>query len=266
MSARVDLYDSSYGNYALEVYRQIRVESYGEDFGQTSWVTTQESHDIPGLLELKAGSAVLEIGCGSGRYAVYLAATCNCRIIGLDLNAEGIHNANRLAEQKKLTAQASFQQCDVSQSLPFANETFDAIFANDVLCHVPGRPSLLGEAHRALKPGGRLLFSDALVINGMLSKDEIAARSSIGPYFFLPPGENERLIEQAGFALLRATDTTEQAATIAQRWHDARAKRTSTLAPIEGEANFVGLQRFLMCAHTLTRERRLLRYLYLARK
>jgi len=266
MSAKVDLYDSSYGNYALDVYRDVRLETYGEDFGQTSWVTTQESHEIPQLLELKAGLRGLEIGCGSGDYALYVAESCNCHITGLELNAEGIRNATRLAEQKKLASQASFRECDASQPLAFPDEAFDAVFANDVFCHVPGRFSLLSELRRTLKPGGRLLFSDALVIGGILSKEEMAVRSSIGPYYFVPPGENEKLIERAGFQLLLASDTTEQATTIAQRWHNAREKRKNALVQIEGEANFAGLQRFLMCVHTLTRERRLLRYLYLACK
>jgi hypothetical protein len=40
MSARVDLYDSAYANYASEVYRRVRMQTYGEDFGQwvESWV------------------------------------------------------------------------------------------------------------------------------------------------------------------------------------------------------------------------------------
>ena len=63
---KVDLYSSSYANYASEAYRQVRIETYGEDFGQTSWVTTEESEEIPKLLNLKPGSFVLEIGCGSG--------------------------------------------------------------------------------------------------------------------------------------------------------------------------------------------------------
>lgn len=39
MGTKVDLYDSSYANYELDVYRQVRIETYGEDLGQTSWVT-----------------------------------------------------------------------------------------------------------------------------------------------------------------------------------------------------------------------------------
>ena len=47
MSREVDLYDSAYGNYDSATYRQVRIETYGEDFGQTSWVTTEESNAIP---------------------------------------------------------------------------------------------------------------------------------------------------------------------------------------------------------------------------
>jgi len=50
--ANVDLYDSSYGHYALTAYGEIRRETYGEDYGQTSWVTTEESYEIPRLLKL----------------------------------------------------------------------------------------------------------------------------------------------------------------------------------------------------------------------
>jgi protein-L-isoaspartate O-methyltransferase len=73
VSPKVDLYDSAYGNYASETYRLVRIETYGEDFGQTSWVTTEESKEIPQRLDLRLDSSVLEIGCGSGGYALHLA-------------------------------------------------------------------------------------------------------------------------------------------------------------------------------------------------
>jgi hypothetical protein len=119
---------------------------------------------------------------------------------------------------------------------------------------------------RALKPGGRMLFSDALVIDGMVSQEEIATRSSIGFYVYSPPGENERLMERAGFRNSLATDTTDSAARIARQWHHAREKRKEELVAAEGSTNFEGLQRFLSCVHTLTSEKRLLRYLYFATK
>jgi ubiquinone/menaquinone biosynthesis C-methylase UbiE len=266
MSVKVNLYDNAYANYASDVYQQVRKETYGFDLGQTSWVTTDESTEIPAMLHAQPGSSVLEIGCGSGGYALHLAGTVGCTIVGIDVNEPGVHNANQLATASGLAALAHFQHCDASRSLPFADETFDAVFANDVLCHIPGRLSILREVFRTLKPGGRMLFSDALVVGGMISHEEIATRSSIGYYVYSPPGENERLATQAGFRNIRATDTTESAAGISEKWRQARDRRRNELVAIEGSVNFEGLQAFLSCVHTLTSERRLLRYLYLAEK
>jgi len=266
MPPEVDVYNTSYGNYERDVYRDVRLETYGEDYGQTSWVSTEESHEIPQRLDLTPGCSVLEIGSGSGRYALYVAETARCNVVGLDVNAEGVRNAGALAERQNLSTQVRFQQCDVSQPLPFTNANFDAVYSNDVFCHIPGRLALLRELWRVLKPGGRMIFSDALVVGGTLSNQEIATRSLIGYYLFVPPGENEKLIAAAGFRLLDVTDTTGSATEVAGRWHDAREKRGSELIALEGKINFEGLQKFLSCVRTLTRERRLLRQLYLARK
>jgi SAM-dependent methyltransferase len=266
MSGKVDLYNSAYGNYGAEVYRQIRVETYGEDLGQTSWATTEESREIPRTLGLRGDSQVLEIGCGSGRYALQVAESVGCRMVGIDTNGPGIRTANELVKTLGMASQVCFDIGDASNKLPFDDSSFDAAFSNDVFCHVPGRVSLLREVHRVLKRGGRMLFSDALVIGGMISHEEIAIRSSIGYYFFSPPGENERLIEKAGLRLLGVMDTSEDAARIAERWCEARQKRKEALIAIEGADNFEGLQRFLSTVQTLTSERRLLRNVYVAQK
>jgi ubiquinone/menaquinone biosynthesis C-methylase UbiE len=266
MSREVDLYDSAYGNYGSATYREVRIETYGDDFGQTSWVTTEESNAIPQLLGLKSDSFVLEVGCGSGGYALHLGQKVGCQLIGLDINKPGIRNANQLAQASGLASQVRFEECDASKMLPFGDNTFDAVFSNDVLCHLSGRPEVLIEMFRVLNPGGRMLFSDALVIGGMISQEEIATRSSIGFYVYSPPGENERLMNRANFRDILAKDTTDSAARIAKRWYHAREKRKEELVGAEGNANFEGLQRFLSCVHVLTSEKRLLRYLYVASK
>lgn len=266
MSEKVDLYDSAYENYESDTYREIRTETYGEDFGQTSWVTTDESKEIPRLLALNADSSVLEIGCGSGGYALHLAEETGCRILGLDINVAGVRNANRLALARNLASRARFEDQDLSKVLPLNDSAFDAVFSNDVLCHLPDRAAVLREMFRMTKPEGRMLFSDGLVIGGMVSYEEMTIRSSLGFYVYSPPGENERLIQEAGFRLVRVVDTTQHAAFIAKRWHEARDKRRAQLVAVEREQTFEGLQRFLSCVFKLCSERRLLRYLYVADK
>jgi SAM-dependent methyltransferase len=62
------------------------------------------------------------------------------------------------------------------------------------MSHLPGRLQILKEWYRVLHPGGRLLYTDPIIVTGLLSYEEIAIRSSIGYFLFTPPGEDERLL------------------------------------------------------------------------
>ena len=264
MDATVDLYNNSYSKSSARVYEDIRRETYGQDLGQTGWMTAQELRSFAGLLELTAEARVLEVGCGAGGCALYLAQAVGAAVTGIDINESGIRNARLLARSAGLEARLHFEQVDASIELPFADEHFDAVFSNDAVCHIPSRAAVLKEWRRVLKPGGRMLFTDALVITGVVSHQEIAARSLVGQYFFLPPHENERLITQAGLHLVSTTDLTEDVEQISSRWLAARESRRESLVRLEGEETFRGLQRFLESVHTLSRERRLSRFSYLA--
>jgi SAM-dependent methyltransferase len=266
MDAAVDLYNTSYNKFSVGVQQAVRSETYGDDIGQSSWMTADELRHFIALLGLNRSSSVLEIGSGSGGPALFLAEGTGCKVIGLDINEFGINNANELARKRDLDSLARFQLVDASQPLPFGQNTFDAVISNDAMCHVPKRLEVLREWHRVLKPGGQMLFTDAMVITGLVSHQEIAKRSSVGYYYYAPVGVNEKLIGAAGLELTRCEDLTSSAATVSRRWHDSRANHREEMIRLEGESNFEGLQEFLWCVHTLTSERRLSRYMYLARK
>jgi len=265
-SERVELYNHVYRDFASDAETEVRRAAFGVDIGQSSWLTAEDWLRYAREARVREASRVLEVGSGSGGPAVYLAEQLRCHVTGVDINQNGIANAERLAVTRGVSDRTVFRAIDASGSLPFPGDSFDAVLSNDAMCHIPHRRAVLRDWHRVLRPGGRMLFTDALVITGQVSHDEIAARSSIGLYFFVPPGENERLIEAAGFRLLAATDETEAAAMIAQRWYDARDDHRAELTARDGEANFAGLQRFLACVHRLSSERRLSRYCYLAER
>jgi hypothetical protein len=132
--------------------------------------------------------------------------------------------------------------------------------------HFRDRLAVLRDWHRVLRAGRRALFTDPVVITGPVTNDELAHRSAIGLFLFVPPGVNERLIEQAGFRLVRREDLTDNAARVAGRWHRARQAHKSDLLRLEGEERFDGLQRFFEAVHGLTSQRRLSRIAYVAEK
>jgi SAM-dependent methyltransferase len=266
MSDTVDLYDNVYSDFGSHAEAEVRRHAFGEDLGQSSWITAADWLRFADLLQVREQSHVLEVGSGSGGPAVYLAAKRGCRVTGIDLNEHGVKNAGRLAAERGLADRVTFQQADASRPLPFATGTFDAVVSNDAMCHIPGRLDVFRECHRVLRLGARLLFTDAMVVTGLVSQEELAVRSSIGWYLYLPPGENERLLERAGFTLLSTEDVTAVEEAIAERWRAARERHRDELIAREGETNFSGLQRFLACAHQLAAERRLSRFCYLAAK
>lgn len=261
-----ELYNTHYGEFASDVQRAVRSETYGEDVGQSSWMTASELLYFAATLKIDSSSNLLEIGSGSGGSAIFLAENTGCAITGIDANEFGISNANELAKQRGLDSTVRFELVDASKRLPFDASEFNVVFSNDVMCHVPARQKVLREWHRVLKPDGQILFTDALVITGIISHAEIAKRSSIGLYFFVPTGENERMIEEAGFEIIAVEDLTPAAAEVSKRWYDARAKHREAMTTIEGADNFEGLQDFLLCVHTLTSEKRLSRFMYHARR
>ena len=266
MSKAVDLYDNVYGDYESHAEAAVRRQTYGEDIGQSGWMTATEWLRFADQLQVQPKSHVLEVGSGSGGPAVHLAAVRGCQVTGVDINHNGVRNAARLASSRGVADRVNFRAVDASHPLPFPAATFDTVVSNDAMCHIANRLEVLRDWRRVVRPHGRILFTDAMIVTGLVSHEELAVRSSIGFYLFLPPGENERLIVQAGFRLLGSEDVTDGAAAIAQRWHDAREQHRVALVEREGDANFAGLQRFLSCVQRLSAERRLSRYCYLAEK
>jgi SAM-dependent methyltransferase len=266
MSRDVDLYDTHYSHLAAIAQTEVRRETYDEDLGQSSWITLAEAREWFRLLRLDARSRVLEVGCGSGGITRRLARETGASAVGVDNNAHGIAAAAAAAASEGVSSRVSFQVIDAGTRLPFAEASFDAIFCNDAINHLPGRAELFVDWHRVLKPDGRLLFTDPIVVTGPVTNEEIRVRSSIGFYLFLPAGCNEQLLERAGFVVEQLRDVTEAEAVVSARWRDARARRREALAAIEGQEGFDGLQRFLDAVCTLSRERRLSRFAYLAYK
>ncbi len=259
-------YDVHYSHHAHPVYAAVRRDAYGEDIGQQSWLTADELRRFIEWLGLSPISHVLDIASGAGGPALFVAKTVGCQVTGQDINEHGVATANRIARELGLGEHARFQVGDANESLPFDDAIFDALLCIDAINHLSKRPPVLAQWHRVLKRGGHALFTDPITVTGMLASDEIAIRSSIGYMQFTPEGVNERLLEAARFALVRRVDTTENVAQLARRRQDARMRYREELVRIEGLELFEGEQRQLQVAWRLASERRLSRYVFLARK
>lgn len=101
---------------------------------------------------------VLDLGCGTGVVIRQLAKILHpsCQLHGADISAKLLEEAKRFSEHDQI------QWDHISPgALPYADETFDAIAMHTLLSHVPDPLSVLVEARRVLKKGGKLIVFDA---------------------------------------------------------------------------------------------------------
>ncbi|HZD12865.1 MAG TPA: methyltransferase domain-containing protein, partial [Candidatus Binatus sp.] len=241
-------------------------EAYGVDFGQNSWVTDDEFKEFLKWLHVDAQSSVLDIASGSGGPALHLATILGCQVTGLEINEHGVASAREMAKAQNLDSHVSFRQGDASQPLPFGEEVFDGIICIDAINHLPYRDQIFAEWYRVLKPGGCAVFTDPIIVTGLLTSEEVAIRTGIGYFLLSSPGEDERLLKKTGFKLVHKKDVTENVGSVAKRRHDARAKFVDELVKLESKEGFEQAQRFFQVAEKVARERRLSRFAFAAEK
>ena len=263
MDEPVPLYASAYAGYGIR--EQVRQLTYGDDVGQSGWVTADELDRFRGLARLDADSRLLDVGCGSaGRLCAWPSGPG--RVVGVDLLEEGIATATRLAEERGLSDRARFVRADAGSPLPFAEGPFDSVVSIDVMCHLPDRRKILQEWHRVTSPGSSDPLHRPDDRHRTRHRQRDRDRSTVGIYVFSAESVNETVLAEAGFEVERREDLTENMSAMAGRWHDARERFRDDLLADEGVATFEGIQRFLAACHLLAKERRLSRYAYLARR
>lgn len=106
-------------------------------------------------LRLDPEDIVLDVGCGIGGPARQLVETFGCEVVGVDYRHDRVVEAMLRTAALNLGDRVVFQVGE-GERLPFKDEEFDAVFSQGTWNHVPDKRSLIREAVRVLKTGGRL--------------------------------------------------------------------------------------------------------------
>ncbi len=112
-----------------------------------------EREAVYSYLEPRAGMKVLDIGCGTGLYALDLADR-GADVTGVDISRSMLERARAKAQDAELDVR--LLEADALQ-LPFGEQSFDAVLSVTALEFMPGLSAALREAFRVLKTGGRLV-------------------------------------------------------------------------------------------------------------
>lgn len=115
---------------------------------------------IERLVSLGVHGRALDIGTGPGHIPLLLAERLpDVSVVGIDLSEHMLRRAEQHRMRSPHAARLEFRLAD-AKTLPFADESFDAVFSNTILHHVSDPRRYLSEAWRVLRPGGTFLIRD----------------------------------------------------------------------------------------------------------
>jgi SAM-dependent methyltransferase len=161
------------------------------------------------LASLKKGETVLDLGSGAGLDCFLVADRVGKRgkVIGVDMTPEMLERARENA-RKSNYKNVEFRLGEI-ENLPVADSSVDVVISNCVINLSPDKKRVFNEAFRALKPGGRLMVSDIVLLKELPDVIKNSVEAYIGCLSgAMMKDDYIRAIKAAGFRKVKIVEET----------------------------------------------------------
>ena len=167
----------------------------------------EPTEELAELAGLEAGQRVLDVGCGLGGTARYLASRHGVEATGVDLTAAYCRVGEMLNKRTGLADRVELAVADALE-LPFADGTFDHVWTEHITMNIADKQRLFGELRRVLRGGGRLAFYE--VVAGPRAGLHFPVPWAYGPEIdFIVSADGLRApVESSGFTVLAWRDVS----------------------------------------------------------
>ena len=121
-------------------------------------------------VDLKPETKVLDLGCGYGSTARFLAAHYGCHVTGTNISEKELELGRERALEEGLEELVVFEYGDF-HDLKYDDNSFDVVWSQESFLHGADKSRILAECQKVLVPGGTLVFTDILVRSGTPDSD-----------------------------------------------------------------------------------------------
>lgn len=165
---------------------------------QYHYLGLEANNEVIDILGLSASSTILDVGCGIGGPARYIAWKSGATIMGIDIQNDLVECGNSVSELVGLQSQVSLVAGDVV-TYPWETNSFDAFISLLVILHIEDRTGLFASLFAPVKPGGAFLIEDMVALEPFGAEETRIAQTVIGAPNLPSVETYRRQLETAGW-------------------------------------------------------------------
>jgi len=154
---------------------------------------------------------VLDVGCGYGALARFLAQTHGCTVLATNISDKELDWGRELTAEAGLQDKVQFEWADFHE-LPYKDGTFDFYWSQEAFLHAADKNKVLSEAYRVLKPGGKLVFTDLLVRHGTPQADREKIYDRVKSPDMWDAPDYQDALKKVGFTIEQHEDWSDNVA------------------------------------------------------
>ena len=188
---------------------------------------------MAGFAGLSPHARVLDLGCGYGSTARFLAQSRGCNVTGINISEKELELARQRASESRLGPLLKFETGDF-HSLNYEDRSFDVVWSQEAFLHGADKGRILSEAHRVLVEDGLLVFTDIMVTSGTSLSDRQRIYDRIRSPGMWDANEYRLALAEHGFDVRREEDWSSHVARSYGWVRDRLLRERGTLLPRTG--------------------------------
>jgi cyclopropane fatty-acyl-phospholipid synthase-like methyltransferase len=168
----------------------------------------KENEVVASYLNLKPGMKILDLGCGIGGTAMFMAKRYGVNVVGVTLDPNQVEIGEKLIKKHGLQTRVVVKEMDF-MNLSFENNYFDGVYGIESVCYAYPKTQLFKHVIKTLKPGGKFVIADGYKAHSPINDFEVKIIKDFCEGFVLPEllmaREVSKYLKTVGFENIKFT-------------------------------------------------------------